>query len=236
MENEKQSQIWFKAIKARDACGRGGCKARDESRNGKKNKKDKGLLSENWPQPSLRIQNELYLVEGDSPVVLLNKVVTVNSVILPSFVARSIQPRLMADILKKWRNNTMIYTIGAGVSRLRLKTPTGDKIIIKDRCGYRSVHYSNTLLTFFTAMRPLVEAGHYRLLPPFFTRCQKGKVRKKKWPTLGQMVARKNYVKKFGKGATLQRYKGLARWMDQLWETTMNPETAPSSVSRSWKT
>ena len=68
LENgELASNLIRKAIKARDA-REAARKARDESRSGKKNKKDKGLLSGKLTpaQSKNPAKNELYLVEGDS--------------------------------------------------------------------------------------------------------------------------------------------------------------------------
>lgn len=68
LENgEIAANLVRKAIKARDA-REAARKARDESRNGKKSKKDKGLLSGKLTpaQSKNPKKNELYLVEGDS--------------------------------------------------------------------------------------------------------------------------------------------------------------------------
>ena len=134
----------------------------------------------------------------------------------------------MADILKNEEINTMIYTIGAGVGAdFSLEDANYDKIIIMTDADTDGAHIQTLLLTFFYRyMRPLVEAGHvYIALPPLY-KMSKGKGKKEEvayaW-TDGEL---EELRKQFGKGASLQRYKGLGEMnADQLWETTMNPET-----------
>ena len=134
----------------------------------------------------------------------------------------------MADILKNEEINTMIYTIGAGVGAdFDVSDINYDKVIIMTDADTDGAHIQTLLLTFFYRyMKPLVEGGHvYIALPPLYKMSQgKGKSEKIEYAwTDGELT---DVRKRFSKGAMLQRYKGLGEMnADQLWETTMNPET-----------
>lgn len=232
LENgEVASNLIRKAIRARDA-REAARKARDDSRNGKKAKKDKGLLSGKLtPAQSKNAQkNELYLVEGDSAGGSAKQgrdrkfqaILPLRGKVLNTEKAK------MTDILKNEEINTMIHTIGAGVGAdFSLADINYNKIIIMTDADTDGAHIQTLLLTFFYRyMRPLIEAGHvYIALPPLY-KMSKGKGKKEIIEYAWSDGELEDLRQKFGKGSLLQRYKGLGEMnADQLWETTMNPDT-----------
>ncbi|MEG0528293.1 MAG: toprim domain-containing protein, partial [Longicatena sp.] len=120
--------------------------------------------------------------------------------------------------------NTIIHALGAGVgANFHAEDSNYHKVIIMTDADTDGAHIQTLLLTFFYRyMRELIEAGMvYIALPPLY-KLQKGKEMQYAWSDDELNEVRKT----FPKGYNLQRYKGLGEMnADQLWDTTMCPET-----------
>lgn len=217
----------IKASQARNAAR----KAREEARKGKGQKVEKILSGKLAPAQSKdKKRKELYLVEGDSAggsakqgrdrkyqaiLPLRGKVINT-------------EKAAMSDILKNEEISTIINTVGAGVGAdFNADDSHYAKVIIMTDADTDGAHIQVLLLTFFYRyMRGLIQAGKvYIALPPLY------KVSKKNGKHEDVIYAwdddeLEKAKKLIGRGYAVQRYKGLGEMnADQLWETTMNPET-----------
>ncbi|MGG7176625.1 DNA gyrase/topoisomerase IV subunit B [Clostridium paraputrificum] len=102
-----------------------------------------------------------------------------------------------------------------------------DKIIIMSDADVDGYHIRTLWMTYiYRYMRPLIANGHlYLAQPPLYKvykNTKNGEV--SKYAFTDDELER--VKKEIGKGALIQRYKGLGEMNpDQLWETTLNPET-----------
>ncbi len=174
---------------------------------------------------------EIFIVEGDSAGGsaktarnrMYQAILPIRGKIL------NVEKASIDKVLANAEIKTMIYAFGCGFSEgygndFDIAKLRYDKIIIMADADVDGAHISTLLLTLFYRFMPeLIYQGHvYIAMPPLY----KAMPSKGKEEYLYDDAALEKYRKRHKGPFTLQRYKGLGEMdAEQLWETTLDPET-----------
>lgn len=227
-ENKELATTLIKKMQRASTAREAARKAREDARKGKSKGKSEKILSGKLASAQSKDarKKELYLVEGDSAggSAKQGRDSKYQAILPLRGKVLNTEKASIANIEKNEELNTIIHALGAGVgANFHAEDSNYHKIIIMTDADTDGAHIQILLLTFFYRyMREAIEHGMiYIALPPLY-KLQKGKEIAYAWTDEELDQLRKT----FPKGFNLQRYKGLGEMnADQLWDTTMCPET-----------